>query len=326
MKNHINKIVQLIFLTSIFVFVLIPGIFASPPLVEIKTELVIDNITTYGSMDSLFTSDNKIFFGQGERCSIINLDTLNIKVTDPKNEIFRIRGEDEYGLLIIRDNQEPDSYFYGFYIYNPNTKVYSPFRFNNVIRSNIKYYRHYIGTQYFITGPDGEGGGYTKLYDLEKRDNGINIGAYVSDVSDDKQNFIIVGNGQIMLYNLHKRKATYIYNPRGSNQYFDDNEISMIYFINNEYIILRKSSIHDIYSVYNIGGDEVLRLQYVSPNPNDDSPFIKIRDSEYGLFLGPDLVKAIGERQALEDFGILFRQTTGTVNDNRGKSKRSASC
>ena len=301
-----------IFLIPLITLIVLFGICAEPTVLEIETEFVSDY---YPFGRAIYYRNGKIFSGAlTPESRVYNIDKAEKYEFDPENEIMRVLGEEEDLLIVNRgdgmNGRQPKEIFF----YDTENNRYWDFPYIDTIESRVVNINHYIGSKYFVTKSDGEGY-ITKLIDFSDSTE-MQIGMFVCDVTDDKQNFLLASS-TIGIYNLNINKGGTIYNSRQLNGNYEDYEIPAIHFINNEYMTFRRSSQHSVYSIYSIDGNEVLRIQYVFPDDRSRERYRRIRDSEYSFFYPNVLVRTIGEREALEDFGILFRQTTGTVNDDR---------
>ncbi|MCF6334114.1 MAG: SH3 domain-containing protein [Spirochaetales bacterium] len=290
---------------------------AGPLVIEITTKEVIERVPRFGSTYSIYMKENKIFFSQGEKCTIVDLDDYSIEVLNPETTFFRVLGEYGDNFLINKyffDDAKQD-YRFTFHTYNPKTTEIDYFKVPKEVIGNKDYINHFINNQFFFTIAEGEDGHTSFIYDIVA---GEKIGRFpgrFADITPDRIHSLWVLSNGLYIYN-HSSQEWLSTSPIawGETSFF---MVPSIYFINNELFLYTTSSKYQMYSVFNIKGEELLKFKYVPEDGNMHSyGFVKIEDSEYGNNFGI-LMKAEGEIEALRDLGLLFKPTTGTANDSR---------
>ncbi len=301
----------------LFMLVLISStISAQVSLIEIKTEEVLESFPQYGQIHSIHVKNNHIFFSNATKCTIIDLEDYSFEVVDPDIDLFRIYGEYNDNLFVVSRGSNTNHQFErDLFQYNPQTLEMSVFNFYPVIPTREDYFNQYINNQFFRTINEGQGGFITVLEDYDSEERVGVFPGVLCDLTADRYHSLWARQSELKIYDHLNKKWIDL----SIKESIPDFMIPSIYFINNELFLFQTSITHDIYSIFNLKGEEVLKLKYTAPKSYENSlSFEKIEDCEYGVYgLRNHLVKTIGEAQVLHDFGLLFQETTGRANDSR---------
>jgi len=286
---------------------------ANPVIVEIQTKMVIEDDLPYTGTYSLYFKNNKIFYSKYEYCTIVDLDDLSIVTVDPETDFFRILGV--YGdRFLVKKNYpvDPDrEYFYSLYTYSPETFKVELYDLNPEIKSHEHYINHFINSLFFFTIAQGEG--HTSyFYNMETGEKSGHFPGRLADLSPDRIHSLwAVPNQGIYLYNHYNKE--WVSTRAIVSAEIDNSSIPNIYFINNDLFMFGNY-------IFNLDGEKLVKFVYLPDKFYSNVVYLfPIRDSEYGYFnyFGNGIVHRYGEAESLEDFGLLFKPTTGIANDSR---------
>lgn len=239
---------------------------------------------------------------------------------DPETTFDRIIGQNGDEFFVTRDGPGSRGYMNkSLYSYNFTTDEMREVYFE-INRSSGELLTHYIGDKFFYGYQEGEMGtslvNYTEA--LWKPVLRFIIFSIV-DVSPDKLHALGYDGRGMYVINLLTGKKTTI----DKIQYSDAYSHSNTFFLSNELIFSGGRFGLEHYAI-DLNGNKVLSFSYTNPEYDPDerlrSKLQRLSHSPYfvGRFdTGNHLFTIKGEHEALDELGLLFKQTTGRCNDSR---------